>query len=356
MIEKPTVLILGAGSSVDYGFPTGPDLRDIICAMPRNQNQHSTFYSILKYSDKIQQFELFCEKLKGSGTRSVDAFLERDDRDEFQWIGRVAIAAALFPLEDVGRLFEKSSSWYHYLFAQMSASFDDFGRNRVSVLTYNYDRSLEFFLLHSMTNLYGRPESECADLLKHIPIVHMHGTLGDLPFLGEQKKAYDGAVDSRALSLAAKMIRVVHEVRNEPQFAKAKRLLADAHTVCFLGFGYHHANLDRLSPLPTKPRYFGMAFDMVKAERQLVSKYFPNEITFGKKKEDVATFLREHGVLMQDPAPWLAKEESEKKAAAAIEEKFPTPKTSMQKDIEDFARSLDRHEGTPGKLDGDKRV
>lgn len=30
MIKIPTVLVLGAGASTDYGYPTGPKLRDII--------------------------------------------------------------------------------------------------------------------------------------------------------------------------------------------------------------------------------------------------------------------------------------------------------------------------------------
>ena len=32
MITKPTVLILGAGASVDYGFPTGRGLVSLICS------------------------------------------------------------------------------------------------------------------------------------------------------------------------------------------------------------------------------------------------------------------------------------------------------------------------------------
>jgi hypothetical protein len=34
MVEVETVLVLGAGASVDYGFPAARDLLDKICDMP----------------------------------------------------------------------------------------------------------------------------------------------------------------------------------------------------------------------------------------------------------------------------------------------------------------------------------
>ena len=35
MITEPTVLILGAGAAVDYGFPLGRKLRDLVCGTTR---------------------------------------------------------------------------------------------------------------------------------------------------------------------------------------------------------------------------------------------------------------------------------------------------------------------------------
>jgi hypothetical protein len=37
MITKPTLFILGAGASIPYGFPSGWDLRNRICAEATNE-------------------------------------------------------------------------------------------------------------------------------------------------------------------------------------------------------------------------------------------------------------------------------------------------------------------------------
>src|SRR6267378_303056 len=94
MIEKRTVLILGAGASMPYGFPSGSGLR-----------RH-----IIEYLDE----------LLSADTTSIDVFLER--RTEFVEIGKAAIAATLIPLESTRNLFQTwtlpsvlmSQTWYQY--------------------------------------------------------------------------------------------------------------------------------------------------------------------------------------------------------------------------------------------------
>ena len=45
--------------------------------------------------------------------------------------------------------------WYVYLFNQLGARKDDFNKNRISIITYNYDRSLEYFLFVALKFSYG---------------------------------------------------------------------------------------------------------------------------------------------------------------------------------------------------------
>ena len=52
----------------------------------------------------------------------------------------------------------------------------------VAFITFNYDRSLEFFLLTTLKNRYQKTEQECAAKLKNIPIVHLYGKLALLPW------------------------------------------------------------------------------------------------------------------------------------------------------------------------------
>jgi hypothetical protein len=53
-----------------------------------------------------------------------------------------------------------------------------FEDNKLSVITFNNDRSLEAFLFLSLQNLYGFDVKTALERLDKIPIVHLYGSLG----------------------------------------------------------------------------------------------------------------------------------------------------------------------------------
>jgi len=101
--------------------------------------------------------EDFRNSLERSGRSSVDAFLEH--RTEFLEVGKAAIAALLLPCEKEESLFDlnRDSRWYEYLFQKLNAGFEDFANNRIAFITFNYDRSLEFYLFTALKHAYGNP-------------------------------------------------------------------------------------------------------------------------------------------------------------------------------------------------------
>ena len=187
-----------------------------------------------------------------SGRSSVDAFLEH--RTEFLDLGKRAIADVLIQYERIGRLFslDLSNSWYKYLFEQMNAPFDEFGKNRVGFVTFNYDRSLEAYLEEALANAYGKSNEEAAEQLASIEVVHLHGQLGFLPTGGQPPKRTRPYKDDRttqATEIGAGEIRVIHEnidSANDEHFIKACSMIRGAAKVFFLGFGFHPENLQRL--------------------------------------------------------------------------------------------------------------
>src|SRR4030095_10430365 len=77
MIEIPTTLVLGAGASMDYRYPSGVDLRlEIIASL----HDGDDLIEALRCSDfNPRQIGKFRERLRGSpGIKSVDKFLERN--------------------------------------------------------------------------------------------------------------------------------------------------------------------------------------------------------------------------------------------------------------------------------------
>ncbi len=266
MVNKETVLVLGAGASAPYGFPSGQRLADLICAAPRTTMDGTGI--------SMQDYQLFKELLLRSGCSSVDAFLE--SRPEYLNIGKAAIGAILLPMEKTSNLFDKWAAirlqpdiseeyrrnwpWYDLLLGILcnGVPFDEVGNNRLSVITFNYDRSLEHYLFTALKNRYGRPDDECAKVLGRIPILHVHGSLGKLQWQERANQTDDNVVpyDSGGavtyIQQATKTIVILHEgTDSTPEFIHARELLRSAEQVFFLGFGYHRVNLARLGIGPT---------------------------------------------------------------------------------------------------------
>jgi len=268
MITKRTVLVLGAGASVPFGFPSGGQLLEEICDKLSSENSEE-FKFLLLYAPKPRDIITFRDALSRSGQPSVDAFLE--NRTEFIDVGKGAIAMALLPYERTEALFEgkRPENWYQYLFNLLSTSFQKFDQNKLSIITFNYDRSLEHYLFTALKNTYKLTDQKCAETLSLIPIIHVYGKLGPLPweriereFFNSQTNAvpFDSTCDPNLIShenyewykniwfnLAKDNIKIIHEgIEDDKEFNKAHQLLKSAERICFLGFGYHEINLERL--------------------------------------------------------------------------------------------------------------
>ncbi len=144
MIEVPTVLILGAGASKEYDYPTGPELRDII--LDGLGDSHPEMYQKLQsLGHAVSGIEAFRVKFADNQLPTVDQFLE--GHPEFRDIGKHAIACALFRHEDRWELARRSKTrWYDYLWDELRQDIKNFDDNKLTIITFNYDRSLEQYL------------------------------------------------------------------------------------------------------------------------------------------------------------------------------------------------------------------
>lgn len=246
MIDKDTVFILGAGASMPYGYPSGSGLRKVIFDRLGSSSVIKKMEGLGFNEGEISKFR---QGLKFSATSSVDSFIEH--RQAFIYIGKITMANVLIPIENENSLFtEGADKWYPYLFENLIAnSFDTFDNNKVSFITFNYDRSLEHFFFTALKNRYGKTDDECASKLKNIPILHLHGKLNDLPWESSSGRPYNGLISSDdILEEAADEIRIIHEdIKDDSLFKKAHNYIESADNIFFLGFGYHRLNMDRLN-------------------------------------------------------------------------------------------------------------
>jgi hypothetical protein len=78
MITTPTVLVLGAGASYPYGFPTAKGLKELICeqfsSTDASASQFLSFLNSEGLNYPPEAFSEFKEAFLKSGQPSVDPF------------------------------------------------------------------------------------------------------------------------------------------------------------------------------------------------------------------------------------------------------------------------------------------
>jgi hypothetical protein len=89
MIKKKTALVLGAGASMPYGYPSGSTLRAALM-------EEATFQGLISNSIlPSNAVSKFCKQFLRSGISSIDAFLSRRGKEDI---------ISLLSIEDVGKL------------------------------------------------------------------------------------------------------------------------------------------------------------------------------------------------------------------------------------------------------------
>jgi hypothetical protein len=304
MIERQTVLVVGAGASIPFKFPSGRQLVTSVCTGLRKDTAQ-LFQLLRTCRFDAAQIVAFRDALAKSGRTSVDRFLEF--REEFLAVGKTAIAATLIPFEVEADLFGSDRNWIEYVWQHLGA-LDEIARGRLSIVTFNYDRSVEHYLLTTLQNAYGIPAERAAQYVQRaIPIVHVYGQLGDLPLLeGKGARPYQPAepADAPLSAFTAKdAIRIVDEgVDENLALGRARQLVTEAEVICFLGFGYLTANMERLGLDDRKndALVWGSACGVGEGEKDAIMRFFARSkkrpIALGTAGQDALEFLRQHTV------------------------------------------------------------
>lgn len=239
--KAKTVLILGAGASCGYGFPVGSRLRQMILDLRDDEDAANAM------GFGPSTLRRFVDAFRASQNYSIDSFLGR--RPELVEIGKAAIAYVLLACEQKADLTADSNTdhWYQYLVNELAADeWNTFDPSWLSIVTFNYDRSLPFYLSETLQNIYNKSHEEVTERLSSLKMVHVYGRLGD-PFTGipfgnlntEHMYAY--------VRDAARELVIIPEGRDDsPTVTNSQALIRSAERICFLGFGFDETNIRRL--------------------------------------------------------------------------------------------------------------
>ncbi|MHB8915924.1 MAG: hypothetical protein ACYC4K_08960, partial [Thiobacillus sp.] len=250
MIKIKTVFVLGAGASMPYGLPSGAELRNKIC-----ESAYFDSPMMLTLMSECgvnkQEYVAFTTAFTRSSQQSIDTFLAK--RPDFAEIGKLAIAYELCRREIPSRIFDSNNDdhWYMALWAAMERDIHKhtgLRNNNIRFVTFNYDRSLEFFLHEAAKHTFNLSDEDAMGTWQHLPILHVYGSLGDfLPIPSENTRPYVESVNEAVLRLAASALYVIPEARQDDKnFQTAQNWFEWAERICFLGFGFDALNMERL--------------------------------------------------------------------------------------------------------------
>ena len=246
MIKRKIVFVLGAGASIPLGYPSGEDLKtQLVQRLSNGDPLWSTVRAIPTLHDaELQELR---NALQFSGAQSVDALLEH--RGDLQLVGKASIAALLLEYEDKSKLFAPGT-WLGYVFNKMRSPFQEFSKNAIAFVTFNYDLSIEEYLHTALTNSYQARPEEIMEQYQGIRIIHLHGQLGELDWMRKELRRYgEGKNSTRVCFETAKSIKVISEAHPaSKEFEEARSLITSASEVVFIGFGYQPDNMGRLMP------------------------------------------------------------------------------------------------------------
>jgi hypothetical protein len=263
MFEDKTVLILGAGASRPYGFSTSGELRALLLGDSDSneilrQLDFEDPNNTVKTLDSLFRGEVpgmnvqtiltrFRTIFKQSDRVSIDTFIaslpDSIGNKDIAYIAKRAVAAVILACENNSRrlLF---GDWYQWLLEfLLQKKADGLKSELLTVITFNYDRSLEFYLWRCFMRSFDLSPSNAQKMVERIRFLHVYGAPGPAKF-----DVNDGVPYGEILQpgQAANHIALAGPRVDPGTLTSVREAIRDAQRVIFLGFGFWRENFELL--------------------------------------------------------------------------------------------------------------
>lgn len=353
MTDNPKFItfVLGAGASYEVEMPTGNELKArIASSLSMKVND---FRQLVGGNDQLRNALAIMSQQKGEpgpiGTYhkaanlisaampqapSIDNFIDSHRSNTLiAQTGKLAIAAEILKAERSSKLYFSQSNthnkfdftfvsdtWFNAFFQLISlnAQEDDLPERleKVRVITFNYDRTLEHFLFHSIQNYYGSSPERAADILSHLTVLHPYGQVGSLPWQSPGAGIpFGGDMNSNILIQISETLRTFTEGTSEKdsKIEDIRASVFEAEILTFLGFAYHELNLQLLfgdqrnSPIRHAKQVFGTAMGLSESNKKTIAlelanlgRFDPSQITL-RRELSAAQLLPEYSRTLRIP-------------------------------------------------------
>ncbi len=294
MFKRTTAIIVGAGASVDLGFPSGDGLKQIIANLLELDAGQAFGFKRLAVQRVLQaeqhkspvQFKVFVEEMRraaASINRALPAAASIDNlihtlQDEYvEKLAKLAIAISILDAESSSAFWKQSqlmhglqtggshrtinirtdkmlNTWYYPLARLL---FTDVKKrnlkdvfNNVTFIVFNYDRCLEQFLYEVIQDSFDVDGATAAAVLELANFIHPYGSLGPLEW----------QINAQGEHLALGHVEGVNYwniVRNLLTFTETvesntgrqiKTAMGEAYAHLYVGFGFLGQNVELLRP------------------------------------------------------------------------------------------------------------
>jgi hypothetical protein len=241
MIKSRTTLILGAGASAPYGFPIGSALRDQL--LLTDQEFVTWTRNVGRDGDEWLRVQSILHDFQ---PESIDDFLRM--YGEHADLVKMAIARQLSKFESVKAHVNVANAdpWYRTLLDEVLGNDVRLGGGMLSIVTFNYDLSLEAYLVTTLMARHRITRDEAIAALSALQIQHIYGDLGPTQLTHGHGREYLPFANIADLQVAANGISTCFEPKSRDAVMKARKLIEQSSNVLFLGFAYSHENLKRL--------------------------------------------------------------------------------------------------------------
>ena len=272
MFEQPVIFVIGAGASNEYGLPLGNELKTKIAAsvsfrdaMGHNAGDRELHQVVaFRHASEIDKYE----RAGGDLAKNISSFVSIDDalnwfarrRPEVVELGKLAIVWEILKAERASRLFSTGGweipekdfddTWmpHFHSMAMESAQIDDLDTfKNVTVINFNYDRTLEHYLYAALQTKFDLDADRAAQFLSNLKVIRPYGKVGSLPWqeagpyvpFGNQIKDYN---ELFSLSMG---VKTYAEGASGAEGIIAQEMTR-ARMIVFLGFGFHRQNMKLL--------------------------------------------------------------------------------------------------------------
>lgn len=274
---RKNVIIIGAGASAEYNFPTGEGLKSKIAMLTEttDKNDFKTDFRNREFSIAINQlrskheYESLLEAAEAIRVNiiqapSIDNFLHTHANNQaIVDVGKLAIATAIFEAEKSSYLFvdnKKSSrlfndnnylkGWLTGLFKILVSerNFEQFlqALKDITFISFNYDRCIHQFFYYQSTSYFQLSSSESESVIIALNIIFPYGSIGDFRHYRNNYTNF-GKIEngSNLLSLSESIKTFSEQIESEIS-NKIHQAVCDADVALFIGFAFHKQNRELL--------------------------------------------------------------------------------------------------------------